>query len=131
LVQSSSIVEVPFRPEARAESGYRLGTLVSHFLRLVVSAGTRPLRFATVVGLLSALSGFMLVGVVIAQKLAGEVPIQGWTSLMAVILVIGGLTLMMLGLIAEYLSTVVKRSLGVPLYVTAGTPRGVPLQRGE
>jgi glycosyltransferase involved in cell wall biosynthesis len=131
LVQSSSIVEVPFRPEARSESGYRLGKLMSHFLRLVVSAGTRPLRFATVIGLLSALSGFVLVGVVIGQKVAGQVPIQGWASLMAVVLMIGGLTLMMLGLIAEYLSTVVKRSLGVPLYVTTGTPRGIPLSRGE
>jgi glycosyltransferase involved in cell wall biosynthesis len=124
LVQDSGIAEVRFRRERRDRSGYKLSTLASHFLRLVVSAGARPLRIASVAGLLSALVGFVLVAVVIVQRLAGDVPIRGWSSLMAVFLVIGGLILVMLGVLAEYMGAVVRRSLGAPLYVIGGSPRG-------
>lgn len=124
LVQDSGIAEVRFRQEGRDRSGYKLSTLASHFLRLVVSAGARPLRIASVIGLFSAVVGFVLVAVVVVQRLAGDVPIRGWSSLMAAFLVIGGLILVMLGVLAEYMGAVVRRSLGAPLYVIGGSPRG-------
>ncbi len=124
MVQDSAIADVHFRREGRDRSGYRLSTLASHFLRLVVSAGARPLRIASLIGLCSAIAGFVLVAVVFAQRLLGDIPVQGWTSMMAAFLVIGGLILLMLGVLAEYMGAVVRRSLGAPLYVIATTPRG-------
>lgn len=124
MVQESSVAEVHFRQEGRDRSGYRLSSLASHFLRLIVSAGARPLRIASMIGLGSAITGFALVAVVLAGRLLGGVPVQGWTSLMAAFLMIGGLILLMLGVLAEYLGAVVKRSLGAPLYVIANNPRG-------
>lgn len=124
LVQVSGIADVHFRHEGRERSGYRVSTLASHFLRLVVSAGARPLRIASVVGLVSAVVGFALVIVVVVERIAGDVPIRGWSSLMAALLVIGGLILVMLGVLAEYLGAVVRRSLGAPLYVISTDPRG-------
>jgi len=124
MVQDSAIADVRFRREGRDRSGYRLSTLASHFLSLVVSAGARPLRIASLIGLGSAITGFVLVAVVFAQRLLGDIPVQGWTSLMAAFLVIGGLILLMLGVLAEYMGAVVRRSLGAPLYVIANNPRG-------
>lgn len=124
LVQESGIADVRFRHEGREQSGYKLSTLASHFLRLVVSAGARPLRVASLIGLGSAVLGFVLVVVVFIQRLLGDIPVRGWTSLMAAFLVIGGLILVMLGVLAEYMGAVVRRSLGAPLYVIASNPRG-------
>jgi glycosyltransferase involved in cell wall biosynthesis len=124
MVQESSVAEVRFRQEGRERSGYRLSSLASHFLRLVVSAGARPLRIASLLGLGSAIAGFVLVVVVFVQRLLGDIPVRGWTSLMAAFLLIGGLILVMLGVLAEYLGAVVRRSLGAPLYVIATNPRG-------
>lgn len=124
MVQESSVAEVRFRQEGRERSGYRLSSLASHFLRLIVSAGARPLRIASLIGLGSAVAGFALVVVVFVQRLLGDIPVRGWTSLMAAFLLIGGLILMMLGVLAEYLGAVVRRSLGAPLYVIATNPRG-------
>ena len=124
MVQESAIADVQFRQEGRDRSGYRMSTLASHFLRLVVSAGARPLRIASLVGLGSSLTGFVLVLVVFVRRLLGDIPVQGWTSLMAALLVIGGLILLMLGVLAEYMGAVVRRSLGAPLYVIATNPRG-------
>lgn len=124
MVQESSVAEVRFREEGRERSGYRLSSLASHFLRLIVSAGARPLRIASLIGLVSAIAGFVLVAVVFVQRLLGDIPVRGWTSLMAAFLLIGGLILVMLGVLAEYLGAVVKRSLGAPLYVIATNPRG-------
>ena len=124
MVQESSVAEVRFRQEGRERSGYRLSSLASHFLRLIVSAGARPLRIASLIGLGSAITGFVLVVVVFVQRLLGDIPVRGWTSLMAAFLLIGGLILMMLGVLAEYLGAVVRRSLGAPLYVIATNPRG-------
>lgn len=124
MVQESATADVHFRREGRERSGYRLSTLASHFLRLVVSAGARPLRIASLIGLGSSLTGFVLVVVVFIRRLLGDIPVQGWTSLMAALLVIGGLILLMLGVLAEYMGAVVRRSLGAPLYVIATNPRG-------
>lgn len=124
MVQESSVVKVRFRQEGRERSGYRLSSLASHFLRLIVSAGARPLRIASLIGLGSAIAGFVLVVVVFVQRLLGDIPVRGWTSLMAAFLLIGGLILVMLGVLAEYLGAVVRRSLGAPLYVIATNPRG-------
>ena len=124
MVQESSVAEVRFRQEGRERSGYKLSSLASHFLRLIVSAGARPLRIASLIGLASAIAGFVLVVVVFVQRLLGDIQVRGWTSLMAAFLLIGGLILVMLGVLAEYLGAVVRRSLGAPLYVIATNPRG-------
>jgi len=117
LVQRPVTCPVHSHTEKRTESGYRLGSLISHLLRLIVSAGVRPLRVAFFAGLGSSFIGLVLAVYLIVQRLLGPVSSAGWTSIMAVILVLGGMILLVLGVIAEYLGFVVRRSLGAPLYV--------------
>ena len=123
LVQRSETCSVRSRVEMRTDSGYRFGSLISHLLRLVVSAGVRPLRIAFFAGLGSSFVGLVLATFLIAQRLLGPVSSAGWTSLMAVLLVLGGTILLVLGVIAEYLGFVVRRSLGAPLYVVSDQHR--------
>lgn len=118
-------VGVEFRPERRpAASGYNLRSLLSHFRRLVVTSGTKPLRFISAVGLTMTLLAFAaLVTVIVISFVGGDEP-RGWASVMAVTLLLGGLILVALGVISEYLSVAISMASGRPLYMLRhGPPR--------
>jgi hypothetical protein len=54
---------------------------------------------------------------------------DGWASLFALMLTLGGLILFALGIIAEYLGLLVRRAVGVPLYVIGNDPHQGPFQK--
>ena len=58
-----------------------------------------------------------------------EVPVQGWTSVMVVLLVTAGATLFSLGVVAEYLGIAAKSAMGKPLYLVVSDPADGPLGR--
>ena len=57
----------------------------------------------------------------VVRKLAWGIPVQGWASLMVAILFLGGIQLLMLGVIGEYLARVYAEVQGRPLYVVEAT----------
>jgi len=54
---------------------------------------------------------------ILVQKYTNGYPVAGWASLFALVLLIGGLILLTLGIIAEYVGVLVRKSIGLPLYV--------------
>ena len=108
-------------------SGYSLRRLLGHFGRLVVSSGVRPLRFVSVLGLLSALGGFALATYLLWQRVIVGAVVEGWTSVMVAILVVGGLVLLGIGVLAEYLAVAVKLAVGRPPYLVVSDPARGPL----
>jgi glycosyltransferase involved in cell wall biosynthesis len=120
---------VEMRHEGDRPSGYSMSSLMSHFWRLVVTSGTRPLRLAAILGLLMAAFGFLLaVGLVIGRAL-NLITVEGWTSVMVVLLLGIGLILVTLGVIAEYVGSAVKMAMGRPLYLVVSDPAESPLGR--
>ena len=113
---------VESRSEGRPAGNYSLGRLMGHFLRLVVSSGTKPLLFVSILGFLFVILGALLTMWIISQALLGDVPISGWASTMVAILVVGGATLLSLGIIAQYVGAATNMSLGKPLYVVVADP---------
>jgi len=111
-------VDIQLRPEGRAISGYDGGRLRSHFGRLLLSSGARPLRAAAALGALLASTGFTLAGWVVFQRLRGAVPVQGWASSVAITLVASGAILLVLSVIARYVSSMASILQGRPLYFT-------------
>jgi glycosyltransferase involved in cell wall biosynthesis len=111
------------RTEGRPASSYSFGRLVGHFLRLVISSGTRPLLFVSTLGIVFVLLGALLTIWIIYGALTGGLPIGGWASTMVAILVVGGATLLSLGIIAQYVGAATNMSLGKPLYVIVRDPR--------
>jgi glycosyltransferase involved in cell wall biosynthesis len=106
LRTTSSITDVPVVHKKRAEgaSGYSLSKLINLWMNGFTSFSIKPLRVATVLGLVFALAGFIAGIVLVIEKLVYGDKIQlGWTSNMAVILFIGGLILLVLGLVGEYM----------------------------
>ena len=110
------------RDEGRPASNYSLTKLLSHFGRLVVSSGTRPLMFVSIIGAAFVVIGALLTLWIIASLVFSNVPVTGWPSTMVAILIVGGATLLSLGIIAQYVGAATNMSLGKPLYVIVSDP---------
>ncbi len=122
VVQDVSICSVELRPEIRPHSGYNFRQLSSHFWRLVLNSGTRPLRIVSIIGIGAFFGGIVMVIGVAVGKLAYGYPVTGWASIFMVLLLVGGITMLVLGILAEYLGILVRSSIGKPLYVAVGDP---------
>ena len=99
------------------ESHYTVLRLINHGLNLLVNFSIRPLQIASLIGMVSAAAGLIGAIVVVAEKIFYGVPVQGWTSLMVVVLVIGGIQMAFLGLIGEYTGRILMNSNSSPKYV--------------
>jgi hypothetical protein len=103
--------------------------LVAHFWRFILTTGTRPLRIIAILGTLSIVASIGISAYAIWQKLAHQVPIQGWTSLVIVISFFSGLILFSLGVIAEFLALTLTMAMGRPLYLIVSRPDPGKLSR--
>jgi undecaprenyl-phosphate 4-deoxy-4-formamido-L-arabinose transferase len=122
---------VTFRQEYDGRSGYSYRSLFSHFWRLVISAGTRPLRLVSLMGAATTIGGVVLALFLVIRRALGHVTVQGYTSLMVVLLLLGGAILFSLGIIAEYVGAAVRMAMGKPLYLITSDPRTGPLHRED
>lgn len=118
----------PYRREARVAGGskfnyWRLWNLA---IEGITSFSTVPLRLATYIGVLTAVSAFGGGLWIIARTLLWGDPVTGWPSLMTVVLFLGGLQLVALGIIGEYLGRLYLEAKQRPLYLVAEArpPRG-------
>ncbi len=110
---------VPFdRPERFAgEAKYTMSGLVKLAFDGLFSFSVIPLRLSSMLGFGVAIAGVVYVGfAVIARILSGSVP-AGWTSIVAIILVLGGVQLIMIGIVGEYLARVYSEAKERPSYI--------------
>jgi len=120
---------VQLRDEGERRSGYSTRALLSHFVHLVLSSGTRTLRLVSALGLLFGMLGIAVALYLLIVRLISNTTPQGWTSTMVVVLVSTGAILFSLGVIAEYLGVAVNMAMGKPLYLIVGDPKDGPLGR--
>jgi glycosyltransferase involved in cell wall biosynthesis len=131
VARTSAVCDVSFRNQLRSHSGYTTKKLFAHFLRLVVSSGTRPLRLITALGVLSFIAGVIGTVIVLFGKYVAGYSSQGWASLFSLVLILGGAILLALGVIAEYVGVLVRRSIGLPLYVVGSDAHQSPLRKNQ
>jgi undecaprenyl-phosphate 4-deoxy-4-formamido-L-arabinose transferase len=96
---------------------------------MVLTSGTRPLRLVALFGALLGFGALVLTGWVVWSRLTHQVPVQGWTSVMVILLVTSGGVLFSLGILAEYLAIASKSAMGKPLYLVVNDPSQGPLGR--
>jgi len=102
-----------------SHSSYGTRQLLSHFWRMVLSTGTRPLRLIAVAGVVVAVIGLIVAVIVAERRLSGSFPAPGWTSVMVALLILSGGLFITLAVVAEYVGFAVRNSIGKPLYVKA------------
>ena len=115
-------IETNFRNELRPPKNYSPGKLIALFWRMVISSGTKPLRLVSISGILTSFLGIVLAIFFIIERINNPQLPLGWASVMVVILVLGGLVLIALGVIAEYLGLVVTMAMGKPTYSKTHSP---------
>lgn len=120
---------VRLRNERGRPSGYSYFRLLGHFWNLILTTGTRPLRLITVMGFFSMVLAIAIAGYALYGKFYGQVPVQGWTSLLIIVAFFSGGILTALGVIAEYLAVTMGIVMGKPLYVVSTRPTRPALEK--
>lgn len=102
------------------QSGWNLSKKLKLVVDSVTSFSFLPIRVMSVVGFAVAILGFLYAGVVTVNALAGRPP-EGWASLMVVVLVVGGIQMLMMGVLGEYLWRTLDEVRGRPRYLIERT----------
>jgi len=110
---------IPYRAAARHTGTTKFGTrkLFKLAFEGIVSFTTVPLRLSAFAGVFSALAALVYMLVVIIQKLAWGIDVPGYATLVVLILFLGGLQLLGLGVLGEYLAKTYVESKRRPIYL--------------
>jgi len=110
---------IPYEVQARerGESKWSVRGLTKYALEGIVSFSTAPLKLATWLGFISALAAVLYLIVVIVQKLAFGIDVAGYTTIVVLILFLGGMILFSLGIIGEYLARMYVQIKNRPIYI--------------
>ena len=113
---------VPFEREARfaGEPKYTFRKSLSLGINGISSFSKKPLRLATWLGLVVSAVSFLLGIYFIILRLTSEFEIRGWASTVVIILFLGGVQLLTIGIIGEYLSRIYDEVKQRPQYVVRG-----------
>jgi glycosyltransferase involved in cell wall biosynthesis len=111
-----------FVPYTRAKrtygkSQYTFAKRLKNSLDAILDSSYLPIRFISLVGVITALSGFLYAVDIVYARLRHDIPATGLAPIMILVLVIGGLLMLMLGIIGEYVWRIYDEVKGKPNYV--------------
>lgn len=110
-------VDVTHREREEGRSGYTLKKLLGLWFNGFTAFSVTPLRIATVIGVFCAFVGFVYAVYVFIRRLIAPTYVLGFSSLMCVILFVGGMLMIMLGLVGEYIGRIYISLNNSPQYV--------------
>ncbi|MGB7291075.1 MAG: glycosyltransferase family 2 protein [Thermodesulfobacteriota bacterium] len=114
--------DVPYQPDPRFAGNTKWGYLDLWYLALeaITSFTVTPLKIATYLGLASAFIAFIYGAITVYQKLVYGNPVAGYPSLLVAVLFLGGIQLLTIGIIGEYLGRIFNETKQRPLYFLKG-----------
>lgn len=112
-------IGIDFETQDRVAGNSKMGvrSLVSLALQGLLSFTVAPLRWATFLGLAVSLGAFVYMLFVLVKTLIVGDPVAGYPSLMIVLLFLGGVQLLSIGIIGEYLGKVFEEVKHRPVYI--------------
>lgn len=120
MVSWIGLRQVPIEYERRAryagETAYSIGKMMALAADAMIGFSIVPLRLAVIGGLLFGALGFVLLAWVLVGWLSGAV-VQGWTSLMSIVLITGSVQLLVVGILGEYIGRLYMESKQRPLFI--------------
>ncbi|MEA2471096.1 MAG: polyisoprenyl-phosphate glycosyltransferase, partial [Thermoleophilaceae bacterium] len=117
---------VPYQREPRhaGQTKFTLRKMLRFSLDAITSFSWRPLQLATVLGFLLSGVALLTIPLVIGLRLAGET-IPGFATVLCVVLLLGGIQLLTIGIIGEYVGRIYDEVKGRPLYLLRSTRGGL------
>jgi polyisoprenyl-phosphate glycosyltransferase len=102
-------------------SQYTFAKRLKNSIDAILDSSYLPIRFISLVGVFTAFAGFLYAVDIVYGRLRHDIPFTGWAPIMILILVIGGLLMLMLGIIGEYVWRIYDEVRGKPNYVVRQT----------
>ena len=124
-------IEYDRAERSRGDTRWRFGKLFRFAVDGLIASTTAPLRVWSYVGLLIGLAALVYAGIVIVSTLTFGNDVPGYASLMVVILLLGGLNLLSLGVMGEYIGRMAQEVRNRPLFVVRDTHGLAPEQRSS
>lgn len=112
---------IQHKERIEGESGYTLGKLLNLWMNGFTAFSVKPLRISATVGVISSALGLLGIIYVVVDKIIHPEVAAGFSSLMAVLLLIGGLLLLSMGLIGEYVGRIYMCINATPQYIVRDT----------
>ena len=111
-------VGVPYRREARQEgtTKFTYGKMVRFAVDGITSFSSLPLRLSTWLGYGASVLAFLYLASVFVQKAQGHT-VQGWATIMVAMLFLGGVQLICVGIMGEYIGRIFSEVKARPMYV--------------
>ena len=124
---------VPYQAAERVagESKYTTRKMLRLAADAVFSFSAQPMRFASRVGLSVILAGMSYLAYIVGRSLLLGDLVEGWASLVGVVLLLGGVQLTFLGLIGEYVGRIFEEAKGRPVYLLKQAPSQTVMSRGD
>ncbi len=117
VTENISTIDVDHHSRFSGKSGYGFHKSLSLWVKMATSFSIFPLRLTTLLGLFFSLIGFVFALLLIIQKLSLNIMPNGWSSLIVTILIMGGVQLLALGMIGEYLGRTLLTLNNRPQYI--------------
>lgn len=99
------------------ETKYTFSKMLKFAFDGITSFSAVPLKLSSYLGILTACAGFLYALYIVYLRLFTDIPIQGWSSIVVIVLLLGGVQLLALGMIGEYLGRIHDESKHRPLYI--------------
>jgi len=117
VTQNAGNVLIQHRDRKISKSNYTLNKLLQLWFNGFTSFSVKPLRISSVFGLFFSITGFVYLLIIIIRKIINPGIPTGWTSIMAAIIFFGGIQLLSIGLLGEYIGRVFLSINKKPQYV--------------
>lgn len=121
-----TFVEYDRAERAEGETGYTYRKMISFALDGITSFSDFPLKVATMSGFIVSAIAFLVMLYALYARFVSHDTVPGWTSLILSVLFLGGIQLISIGIIGEYISRISNNVRNRPLYIISDT--NVPVQ---
>lgn len=117
ITKKLTSVPIQFHERKAGKSGYNLKKSIALLFNGFTAFSVKPLRIASFTGIIMAFVGFIYGAYVIIKKIANPSILVGYASTMAVLLFIGGMIMLTMGMIGEYIGRIYMSMNKIPQYV--------------
>ncbi len=114
-------VELPHHPRPEGKSSYTFAKLFRLASGTILSYSNLPLRLAAIFGLVISVLSLLGAGIIVLRKLAWDIPVSGWASLIVAVFVLGGIQIFITGIVGIYVGKCFDEAKRRPLYFVRET----------
>lgn len=99
------------------QTKWNFRSLTNYAIEGIIGYSTKPLRMATYLGCLTSFASMIYLIIVILQRLINDTEIPGYATIVVLILLLGGIQLLCIGIIGEYIGKTFEQSKNRPIYI--------------